>query len=122
MSTVPNIGVPTAYLTYLDPQITPILFAPKNATKLFGEAKKGDWTDAFMQFPIEEITGDVTPYSDFTNQVSSDINYEFPSREPPLVRSSNTLAASSVRLQKSSLVPRTVSTCTAWPTSRCTAS
>lgn len=81
MSTVPNIGVPTAYVTYLDPQITPILFAPKNATKLFGEAKKGDWTDVFMQFPIEEITGDVTPYSDFTNQVSSDINYEFPSRE-----------------------------------------
>ena len=81
MSSVPNVGVPSAYLTYLDPQITTILFAVMNATKLFGEAKKGDWTDQFMNFPVEEIVGDVTPYNDFTNSVSSDVNYEFPVRQ-----------------------------------------
>ena len=81
LSTVPNIGVPAAYTTYLDPRITEILFAVMAATKLYGETKVGDWTDRFMQFPVSEIVGDVTPYSDFTNSVSSDVNYEFPTRE-----------------------------------------
>lgn len=81
MSTVPNVGIPSAYVTYLDPQITTILFGAMNATQLFGETKKGDWNDQYMQFPVEEIAGDVTPYSDFTNNVSSEVNYEFPTRE-----------------------------------------
>lgn len=81
LSTTPNIGVPSAFVTYLDPQITTILFAVMNATKLFGETKKGDWSDQFMNFPVEEYVGDVSPYSDFTNSVTSDVNYEFPSRE-----------------------------------------
>ena len=82
LSTIPNIGIPAPYLTYLDPQITTILFAAMNAAKLFnGEVKKGDWSDQFMNFPVEELTGDVTPYNDFTNSVSSDVNYNFPTRE-----------------------------------------
>lgn len=80
--TVPNIGVPSPFVTYLDPQITTILFAVMNATKLFGEeVRKGSWVDQFMNFPVEEIAGDVTPYSDFTSNVSTDVNYNFPSRE-----------------------------------------
>lgn len=81
MSTVKNVGIPSAFVTYLDPQVTSILFAVMNATKLFGETKKGDWNDAFMSFPVEEIVGDVTPYSDFTSNVTADVNYEFPTRE-----------------------------------------
>lgn len=81
MSTQPNTGVPVAFTTYLDPEVTTILFAATNATKLFNEAQKGDWTTTFAQFPVEEMTGRVTSYSDFTNSVSSDVNYEFPSRE-----------------------------------------
>lgn len=81
MSTVPNVGIPSAYLTYLDPQITTILFAVMNATKLFGEVRKGTWVDQFMNFPVEEIAGDVTPYSDFTTSVTSEVNYNFPTRE-----------------------------------------
>ena len=81
MSTTPNVGVPSAYVTNLDPQITTILFAPMNATQLFEEARKGSWVDQFMNFPVEEITGGVTPYSDFTNSVTSGVNYNFPSRE-----------------------------------------
>lgn len=81
MSTAPNVGIPSAYLTYLDPQITTILFAVTNATKLFSEIRKGTWTDQFANFPVEEIVGDVTPYSDFTNSVSTDVNYNFPTRE-----------------------------------------
>lgn len=81
MSTVPNIGVPSAYVTYLDPKITTILFAVMNATRLFAETRTGSWVDQFMNFPVEEIVGDVTPYSDFTNSVSSGVNYNFPSRQ-----------------------------------------
>lgn len=89
--TVPNVGVPSVYLTHIDPQITTILFSPMNATKLFGqtsEVRKGTWTDQFMMFPIEEITGSVTPYSDFTSNVSSDVNYNYPSRENFLFQTS----------------------------------
>lgn len=82
MSSVPNIGVPAALVTYIDPTITTILFGAMNATKLFGEeVRKGSWTDQYMNFPVEEISGDVTPYSDFTDNVSSDVNYSFPSRQ-----------------------------------------
>lgn len=81
LSTTPNIGVPAAYVTYLDPQITEVLFAIMAATKLFSERKIGDWTDRFMTFPVSEVVGDVTPYSDFTNSTTSDVNYEFPNRE-----------------------------------------
>lgn len=81
MSTIPNVGIPSAYLTYLDPQVTTILFAVMNATRLFAETRKGTWTDQFMNFPVEEIVGDVTPYSDFTSNVTSDVNFNFPSRE-----------------------------------------
>ena len=79
--TVPNIGVPSAYFTYLDPNVTEILFAVQNATKIFAESKKGDWTDKYMQFPISEFAGAVTPYSDYAENVTSDVNYEYPSRE-----------------------------------------
>lgn len=81
LSTARNAGVPASFVTYIDPQITTILFGAMNATKLFGETKKGDWADTYMQFPVEEQVGGVTPYSDFTNNVMSDVNYEFPTRE-----------------------------------------
>ena len=87
--TVANIGIPSAFVTYLDPQITTTLFAATNATKLFGqEVRKGSWVDQYMNFPVEEIAGDVTPYSDFTSNVSTDVNYNFPSRENFLFQTS----------------------------------
>lgn len=79
--TAPNIGVPAVFTTFLDPEVVNILFAVTNATKLLSEAKKGDLADAFIQFPVEDYAGDVTPYSDFTENVSTDVNYNFPSRE-----------------------------------------
>lgn len=81
LSTAPNTGVPSAFLTYLDPEITTILFAAQNSTKLFAESRKGDWTTAVMQFPVEELTGDVTSYHDFNASPASDVNYAFPMRQ-----------------------------------------
>lgn len=82
LSSVPNVGIPAPFLTYIDPQVTTILFAATNASKVFGEeVRKGSWTDQFMNFPVEEIVGGVTPYSDFTSNTSADVNYNYPSRE-----------------------------------------
>lgn len=81
MSTKVNVGVPAAFSTYIDPKVTTTLFAVTNATQLFSEARKGDWTTQYTQFPVEEQLGGVTAYSDFSSGVSSDVNYEFPTRE-----------------------------------------
>lgn len=76
-----NIGVPSAFTTYLDPRVVPVLFGATAATKLFPEIKQGDWTKDFANFPVEEISGDVSGYSDYGNAVTSEVNYEFPVRE-----------------------------------------
>lgn len=81
LTTAPNIGAPAALYTYLNPQIIEILFTIVAATKLFHESKMGEFTDDYMQFPQEEVLGSVGAYSDFGNSVSSDVNYEFLSRE-----------------------------------------
>lgn len=79
--TTPNVGFPAAYYQYLDPRVVEVLFGVKAATRLAAEIKMGDWTTDYANFPVEEITGDVTPYSDFADNVSSEVNYEFPVRE-----------------------------------------
>lgn len=79
--TTPNVGLPPALFQYLNPEVVNVLFAPNNATRLFAERKMGDWTTDFMQFPVEEIAGNVNPYDDYDPAVSTDVNYEFPTRE-----------------------------------------
>lgn len=81
MSTAPATGVPSSVVTYLDPRIVTVLFAPTNATKLFPEVRVGTWADSWQTFPVEEITGGVTPYADASSAISSDVNYNFPSRQ-----------------------------------------
>lgn len=76
-----NVGVPSAFTTYIDPKIVQILFAKTAATKLGVEAQVGKWTDNSYTFPVEELAGDVEAYSDFQNGSSVDVNYEFPVRE-----------------------------------------
>ena len=76
-----NVGLPAALYQYLSPEIVPILFAPNNATKLAVEAKYGDFTTEYMQFPVEEVVGSVQPYSDYNSDVSTDLNFNFPVRE-----------------------------------------
>lgn len=76
-----NVGVPSALVTYIDPNIVPILFNKLGATSIFDEVKQGSWTDDFANFPVEEVAGDVGNYSDFGDAVSTDVNYEYPVRE-----------------------------------------
>lgn len=81
LQTPVSVGVPSVFTTFIDPQVVPILFAAQNATKIFGEERKGDWTDNFFTFPVEEYAGNVTPYSDFAENVSTDVNVDYPTRE-----------------------------------------
>lgn len=81
LTTAPNVGIPAALVTYIDPTVTEILFSAMNATKLAPELKRGDWTDRYMNFTVTEYTGDTTPYSDYAENISSDVNIESPSRE-----------------------------------------
>lgn len=76
----PAVGVPSALVTYIDPNVVPILFKAMRATQLFPEERRGDWTDQTMIFAVSEAAGGVTPYSDFTENVSSDVALEFPER------------------------------------------
>lgn len=81
LQTPVSVGVPAVYTTFIDPQVVEILFAALNASKIMPEARKGDRTDKFYTFPVEEYVGDVTPYSDFTDNVSADVNVAYPVRE-----------------------------------------
>lgn len=78
--TTPNVNVPSALVTYIDPQVVPILFSSMNTTKVFRETKKGSWTDKSFQFPVEEYVGGVTAYSDHAENITSDVNNEWVER------------------------------------------
>ena len=80
LTTAPNVNIPAALTTYLDPQVVPILFSSMATTKVFKEGRKGSWTDTSFQFPVEEYVGGVTGYGDFVDNVTSDVNNEFVER------------------------------------------
>lgn len=81
MVTTPNVAYPASFFQYIDPQIVEVLFGATNANKLAPEVKQGTWEQEFYNFPVEEVVGDVTAYSDRTENVSTTVNYEFPVRE-----------------------------------------
>lgn len=81
LTTAPNVGVPAYFTTYIDAEVMPILFAVHNATKIAPEVRKGDWTNQTMIFPVSETVGEVTAYSDYTENSTTDVNFEFPERQ-----------------------------------------
>lgn len=64
LMTSPNTGIPAELTTFLEPEVVEILTAPRNATEIFNEVRKGDWTTTSTKFRVEEFTGNVGPYSD----------------------------------------------------------
>ena len=75
LQTTPNIAFPASFFQYIDPQIVEVLFAVTNANKLAPEVKQGTWEQEFYSFPVEEVAGDVTAYSDRTENVTTTVNY-----------------------------------------------
>ena len=80
MVTAANSGVPVEFTSYIDPMVIPILTATRDASEIFGEAKKGDWTTSYARFQTSEITGEVEAYTDYGQGGASDVNPTFPVR------------------------------------------
>lgn len=80
-STQPNVGAPAALYTYIDPRIIEVLFGVTNATKFFPKSLVGRWTQDYADFAVEEVVGKVSPYNDFANGTTSDVNYNYPVRQ-----------------------------------------
>lgn len=79
--TVQNAGIP-AYLTnYLDPELVRVLVTPMKAAEIIGENRKGDWTTKTAMFKMAESTGEVTSYGDFSENGSTQTNYQFVNRQ-----------------------------------------
>lgn len=78
--TNPNTGVPSLVTTYVDPSVIEILTAPTRARQIFNEVKKGDWADSSAMFKVIEEVGASTPYGDYSNGATADINVNFPVR------------------------------------------
>lgn len=76
-----NVGIPSMFTTYIDPNVVKILFAKTAATELATEVQTGKWTDEHLTFPVVEYAGNVSGYSDFQDGPSVDSNYNFPVRD-----------------------------------------
>lgn len=81
MQTQANVGYPASFFQYIDPQIVEILFGVTNANKLAPEVKQGTWEQEYYNYVCEERISDVTAYSDRTENVTTDVNYEYNVRE-----------------------------------------
>lgn len=79
--TQPNASVPVALLSYWDPKAIEVLTTKRAATEIFPEAKKGNFASQQINFRMDEITGDVAPYSDFGQSGETSTNYNWPFRE-----------------------------------------
>ena len=72
--TTPNAGILAMFTTYVDPRVIEVLVEPMKAAQVFGETKKGSWTDDYLQFPIAENTGETSSYDDFSENGMSGTN------------------------------------------------
>ncbi|PIT49164.1 DUF2184 domain-containing protein [Snodgrassella alvi] len=80
--TTPNGGIPALFTTFVDPKVIEILVEPMKIAQAFGETKKGDWTSTAVQFPVIESVGEVSSYGDFNENAMSDVNVNYPVRQP----------------------------------------
>ena len=81
MQTTANVGYPASLFQYIDPQIVEILFGVTNANRLAPEVKQGTWEQEYYNYAVEERISDVTAYSDRTENVTTEVNYEYNVRE-----------------------------------------
>jgi hypothetical protein len=79
--TAPNAGILATFTTYVDPRVIDVVVQPMKAAKIFGETKKGSWTDDFLQFPIAESTGETSSYNDFSENGVSGTNVNWETRD-----------------------------------------
>lgn len=81
LTTVANSGIPSYLTQLIDPTVYEILFAPSMAAEIFGEVKKGSWTDQTVLFPTVEHDGEVSSYGDFNENGHAGANTNWPQRQ-----------------------------------------
>jgi len=81
LTTDPNTGVPSWLTMYTDPKVYEILFAENRAAEIYGESMTGDFTTDTANFPVTEVTGEVTSYGDFNENGVAGLNMNFPQRQ-----------------------------------------
>lgn len=79
--TAPNAGILAPFVTYIDPRVIEVVVEPMKAAQIFGETKKGSWTDDFLQFPIAESTGETSSYDDFSENGMANTNVNWETRD-----------------------------------------
>lgn len=79
-----NAGIPFYFTQWVDPEIVRILQTPNKGAQIYGEEKKGTWTDQTAMFQVVENTGEVSNYGDFNENGRSDINFDFVTRQSVL--------------------------------------
>ncbi len=79
--TAPNAGILSMFTTFVDPRVIDVVVQPMKAAAIFGETKKGSWTDDFLQFPIAESTGETSSYGDFSENGVSGTNVNWETRD-----------------------------------------
>ena len=80
--TAPNAGILAMFTTYVDPRVIEVAVEPMKAAQIFGETKKGSWTDDSLQFPLGESAGEVSSYGDFSENGMASANVNWEARQP----------------------------------------
>jgi hypothetical protein len=81
LATTPSVGIPSLFTTFVDPKVYEVLFAKNQAAVIFGEVRKGDWTDDTILFPVVEHAGEVTSYGDYNEDGTATANPNWPNRQ-----------------------------------------
>lgn len=81
LQTAPNSAVPAYLTTLIDPDVFEVVFAPTRGAEIYGETKKGSWTDQTAMFPVVESNGEVSSYGDFNENGRSSANMNWPQRQ-----------------------------------------
>jgi hypothetical protein len=54
LMTSASAGIPAMLTTSIDPNVIRVMFAPNKVAEIFGEVKRGVWTDDTILFPVIE--------------------------------------------------------------------
>ena len=79
--TIPNTAIPAELTAYYDPRIIDIVTRPRKSREIFNEVQKGDWTTSHAKFRMNELTGSTQPYTDFGQSRTSNVNYNWITRQ-----------------------------------------
>ena len=79
--TTANSGIPVEVLTSFNERAIKVLTEKRAATEIFAERKFSDRAELIKKFRMIEATGYTQPYSDYSDNGKSGVNYNFIPRE-----------------------------------------